>query len=99
MSAPPFHARNSRLKRWGARSLLVAPYDQVNLEEEKGKEEKVRLYYPGSVFIPQELFIRFTSDKSLLRLLFCSSSLRGTEGVQVCLCNCFLQIWVVVIAK
>lgn len=45
MSAPPFHARNSRLKRWGARSLLVAPYDQVNQEDEKGKEEKVRLYF------------------------------------------------------
>lgn len=63
------------------------------------KKKRLDLITQVLFLYPQELFISFSSDKSLLCLLFCFSSLRGTEGVQVYLCNCFLQIWVVVIAK
>ena len=59
---------------------LWHPTSKWTWRKHKGKEEKFRRYYPGSVFIPQELFISFTSDKSLLCLLFCSSSEQNRWG-------------------
>ena len=85
----PFCTWNTGLKWDSACSTRWASESRGSTK----KKQKVRLYYPGSIFISWKLLMGFAHDKSRLCHLSCSSFARGAERHRSIFYNHFLLLW------